>query len=185
MEGLFDIILVVVVVIIGSIARSNKNKQKKGTQTARPAEPLTSISDRRMINRRNIENAVQAFSELAESMDKAAIEEHPAAQNLEQTSIEAETLADSNAVQEASPMFGQSFTDEHGCIGGSMPEHTAEGETVQEHAEHERRRVERLQAESDSVAANRPRKPSPTELRKAIVMSEILARPVGLRRKGL
>lgn len=190
MEELFDFLLVVVVAIIGIIAQSNKNKKKKEQQSTRSAEPLTSVSDRKMINRRNIASAVQAFSELAEAMESSNAPKQPVQKDFapaaqEPVFIEGESLAAPSSVPVSEPPSGESAVDEHGCIGGSIGEHVAEGESTEEHAEHERRRTERLQAEAAVVNTKSRRQPTLNELRKAVVMSEILDRPVSLRRKGL
>ena len=196
MEDLFDIILVIAVAVIAAVSKSNKNKKKKAAdkpaQAAEPvqpaAKPIASVSDRKMINRRNIESAVKAFSELAESMDKAKTAAQSAPAKKAQTVIEAETAAKQRAeiisarVKES--LAGQSPVDEHGCIGGSMPIHSAEGESLAEHAAHEQNRQLRLQQET-AIHATDLRKPTAADLRKAVVMSEILDKPVALRRRQI
>jgi hypothetical protein len=120
---------------------------------------------------------------------RLAIELHDAlSQNLTGVSLEIETAAKQRSkivkacVQES--LSGESKVDEHGCIGGSMQEHTAEGESLSEHAAHERMRTERLEAEAAIRAADL-RKPGLTELRKAVVMAEILDKPVSMRRRRI
>ena len=78
---------------------------------------------------------------------------------------------------------GESVTDENGCLGGSLGAHAEEGETHAEHAVHERSRTERLQAEG-AVRAEQLRKPGLAELRRAVVMAEILDKPVSMRRRA-
>jgi len=192
MEDLFDIILVIAVAVIAAVSKSNKNKKKKAAdkpaQAAEPvqpaAKPIASVSDRKMINRRNIESAVKAFSELAESMDKAKTAAQSAPAKKAQTVIEAETAAKQRAeiisarVQES--LSGQSPVDDHGCIGGSMPDHEAEGETLAEHAGHERERQQRI-AEETALRAEDLHKPTARDLRRAVIMSEILDKPLAFR----
>ena len=80
---------------------------------------------------------------------------------------------------------GESVTDENGCIGGSLGAHAEEGETHAEHAEHVMKRDEALAAEA-SVArqAAALRAASVSELRRAVVLAEILDKPVSLRRRA-
>ena len=77
---------------------------------------------------------------------------------------------------------GESMMDENGCIGGSLGAHAEEGETHAEHAAHERTRTEHLQAEG-AVSAGQLRKPGLADLRRAVVMAEILDKPVSMRHR--
>lgn len=197
MEDLLELFALAVIVIIGSVVKSNKkNKEKAQKAEASSSKPIAPVSDRNMTSRSNIENAVKAFSELAEAMDKGKTAPAPTVQKPvpaqkkpEQTSIEAETASKQRAemIQKRilESLLGHSATDEHGCIGGSMPEHEPEGETPAEHSAHEHNRAERLQAESKANHTKSPHKPTVAELRKAVVMSEILDKPVSLRRRSI
>ena len=95
------------------------------------------------------------------------------------------------AVQAAVPARAQvrqgaSLLDEEGCVGGSMDHDHAEGEGRAEHARHidavKRREAAELleRAEADNRAENRVRR-----LREAVVMAEVLNRPVALRPRGI
>lgn len=72
---------------------------------------------------------------------------------------------------------GASEVDAHGCIGGSLGEHRAEGEAQRASTESNLRPA--LTRNAESIAAQ-PRV-TVRDLRKAVVMSEILDRPKALR----
>lgn len=197
MEDLFEVLVFVVIAIIAGVSKSNKNKKKaadkpKSAQPTRPAQPVEPARPApKALTKQNLESAFAAFTELLEdnlpNPDKPA--PTPPVKAREQTSIEAETASKKRAqliqtrIQES--LSGKSAVDEHGCIGGSMPEHTAEGETLAEHAQHEHNRTERLKAETAAIRAESLRKPELTELRKAVIMAEILDKPVSLRRRRI
>lgn len=180
MEDLFDILLVVIIAIIGGVAKSKQNKKKKSSDRPMPTqmvepitEPARPITDeRKMASRRNIENAVKAFSEL---LDAEGTPKQPAVEPAEAAPKPAK------AKRKKKPRSGESPVDDHGCIGGSMPVHQAEGESLAEHAQHERRSQE--QQDAYALRVETLRRPSARELRKAIVMSEVLDKPVSLRRR--
>ena len=193
MEGIFDLLLVALA-IYGLFAKSKKDKKKAQKSAAAPAqktestsEPAPSVSSRQVVSRLNIENAISAFSEMAEAIDAAKQTSSaavPAQKKKPQTSIETESAmkkrADIVKARVLESLSGVSPTDEHGCIGGSMPDHTAEGESVIEHAAHEQNRRQKL-AQEAAVSAKDLSRPTAADLRKAVVMSEILGKPVSLK----
>lgn len=201
MEELFELFPLILLIVVSSIVKNNKKKKKqasgkpaqepqaaaKPAAPARPAAPKVPAPAQVSFN-----EALEALTEMLEDHlpdpDKPAAANPAAVKVREQTSIEIETAAKQRSkivkarVQES--LSGESKVDEHGCIGGSMPEHTAEGESLSEHAAHERMRTERLEAEAAIRAADL-RKPGLTELRKAVVMAEILDKPVSMRRRRI
>jgi len=194
MEDLFDVFLVVCI-IIGAIAKSAKRKEAKAkdkakkaaaspVQAAKPVtEPAKSVTAVPKATN-SIENAINAFSELLDAGNSLPNPDKPAPAKRAKTSIEAEAAMKQRAeivkARVLESLTGVSPTDEHGCIGGSMPDHEAEGETIAEHAEHEQNRQQRL-AEEAALNAETFRKPTAADLRRAVVMSEILDKPVSLR----
>ncbi len=79
---------------------------------------------------------------------------------------------------------GMSRADAEGCLGGSLSGHSEEGESRAEHAEH----LRRVDAQERAILrgearALRLRTAARTELRRAVVWSEILDRPKALRRR--
>lgn len=184
MEDLFEILAVVAIFVFTAIAKSNKNKQKKpadkptpakvikaddapesSIEPPKPAQPAKVITEaKKLITQQNLENAIAAFSELLD--------------------LEEESPKPKKKAKKAKPIAGESPVDEHGCIGGSMPIHQAEGESKHEHAAHEENRRRKL-AEEAVLRPETFRKPTAAELRKAVVMSEILDKPVALRRRQI
>lgn len=79
---------------------------------------------------------------------------------------------------------GMSRADAEGCLGGSLSGHPEEGESRAEHAEHLRKAdaQERAILRREERALHM-RTAARTELRRAVVWSEILDRPKALRRR--
>lgn len=79
---------------------------------------------------------------------------------------------------------GMSRTDAEGCLGGSLSGHSEEGESRAEHAEHLRKvdAQERAILRGEERALHM-RTAARTELRRAVVWSEILDKPKALRRR--
>lgn len=79
---------------------------------------------------------------------------------------------------------GMSRADANGCLGGSLSDHPEEGESRAEHAEHLRKAdaQERAILRGEERALHM-RTAARTELRRAVVWSEILDRPKALRRR--
>ena len=79
---------------------------------------------------------------------------------------------------------GMSRADAEGCLGGSLSGHSEEGESRAEHAEHLRRvdAQERAILRGEERALHM-RSAARTELRRAVVWSEILDKPKALRRR--
>lgn len=199
MEDLFEVLVVVIVAVIGGLAKSRKNKEKKKAAASpaqvvepvtKPARPITEAQ--KAISRSNIESAVKMFSELAELADepkknvqptvKPSAPANQTVKATEATSIEAElkrAAQPAKTKRKKKPKSGESVVDEHGCLGGSMPVHNAEGESPAEHAAHKAR----MQPQTDAYAlrAETLKRPSAQELRRAVVMSEVLDKPVSLR----
>ena len=82
-----------------------------------------------------------------------------------------------------SSVQGMSAFDEEGCVGGSMPHSHEEGESRAEHAEHlyaaGRQSEMALNAHAVSQELNSA---NIEQLRRAVIMAEILDRPKALRR---
>ena len=79
---------------------------------------------------------------------------------------------------EAYPAEGESFIDDHGCIGGSLGFHSEEGESLQEHAAH----MASALPLTDKRTTQTTGRFSAADIRKAVIMREILDRPKSLRR---
>ena len=79
---------------------------------------------------------------------------------------------------------GESLRDDEGCLGGSLPHDHSEGESRAEHAAHIAA-MEAREAEEAAVAAPRSLASfDPRDLRRAVVISEILGKPRAYRGIG-
>lgn len=195
MEDLFELLIVIAIGALGIISKSNKNKKKKAADKPakavepipEPTQPITAA--RKDVNRRSIEAAVAAFTDLLESEAELPNPDKPAPKTVrEPTAIETElkqTAPLKAKRKKKNPASGESPVDAHGCIGGSMPVHSAEGESLAEHAQHELERRQHLQQNAPVIAVESLRRPSQQELRRAIVMSEVLDKPVSLKGRRL
>lgn len=195
MEDLFELLIVIAIGALGIISKSNKNKKKKAADKPakavepipEPAQPITAA--RKDVNRRSIEAAVAAFTDLLESEAELPNPDKPAPKTVrEPTAIETDlkqTAPLKAKRKKKNPASGESPVDAHGCIGGSMPVHSAEGESLAEHAQHELERRQHLQQNAPVIAVESLRRPSQQELRRAIVMSEVLDKPVSLKGRRL
>ena len=172
-----------VILIIAFVALSGRNKNKKPRSGAQ--SPLNAARARQPVMERRAAKAkperafmdrlaeatrakLEALEEAAQK--EAAVQKAPAPEG-RLTPIEAEQ--------------GISVVDGEGCVGGSMAHDHDEGERRQEHARHleaarRREAVEVLQ----EAEAELQRRSRAAELRRAVVMAEVLDRPVALRPRG-
>lgn len=164
------------------------NVPQKAVKPAAPAQPAAKKSG--LPAQISFDEAFDALTELLE--DHLPNPDQPQAVKVrEKTAIETETArkpqitkSKTAAKPKAKPASGDSLTDDHGCIGGSMPDHSAEGESIAEHTAHELKRAKALQEEA-AIRTESLRKPGLSELRKAVVMAEILDKPVSMRRRRI
>lgn len=75
----------------------------------------------------------------------------------------------------AQPMADTSETDSEGCVGGSLEHDHEEGESMAEHTEHMKR------YERDENAVSSKARIRRGDMQRAVVMSEILGKPVSYR----
>lgn len=94
------------------------------------------------------------------------------------------SLGGASALRREPLAAGMSRADANGCLGGSLSGHSEEGESRAEHARHlreadaQQREVLREEARDLSM-----RQAARSELRRAVVWSEILDKPKALRRR--
>lgn len=198
MEELLGLVVVLLTFILSAVSRNNKKKNKRAADKPDPVRQVASVQPVVPVQptepiaaqphpaaRQNLEAAFAAFSNLLDVDEKLPDPDGPAR---EKTAIEVDSAIKRRAevirARTLASTSGQSAVDEHGCIGGSMPNHNAEGEKQAEHAAHERERRQHLAAEA-AVRRENLRHPTATELRNAVVMSEILDKPVSLRRRRI
>lgn len=187
MEGLFPILLFIIV-----IALVNKNAKKK-SQAAVKAH-RTSGSTPQSTAIRAAASALPHVPNVLDMIDKAA-EDDP-----EET--EGAPFANGEGFSDAEGCIGgslphaheSSFTDEAGCIGGSIPHIHEEsftdeagcigGSLPHGHEEGSLERVTAAAEEEPAAPAYQPRTWNAGDLRRAVIMNEVLRAPVALRGKG-
>ena len=190
-----DVIAVILMIVLALISAGSK-KKKQGAKTGQtPPRPARAANDPR--------GAIQrAFEELSRQVEAGEGAQTPAqaqqaAENAAALSrAKAKALRKAEAAksqaqrQPAAPAphvpaqptvtvsrEGMSAFDGEGCVGGSMPHDHTEGESHDEHGRH----VAAMQAREKAEAAVTPREVDARALRRAVVMAEILDRPVSLR----
>ena len=185
MEALVFILIVVFSILLGK----NENKKKAGA--AKPAAKAGSVA--------NARNAAPVKQAASKPVRQAAARRDPALfkRRLEALKQQAEAKleevskaldappAKPAAAPAAQPVFAQggSLSDDEGCVGGSMAHEHTEGETRAEHRRHveelHRREAEETRA---TLAAQELAELNVQRMRRAVVMAEILDKPVALRR---
>ena len=187
-----EVLIVILIAVFSIVSKTNKKNKaankpaqaaKPADKPAKPARPLSDLT--KDLSRQNIESAISEFTKLLDIDADLPDPDKPAPKTVhEPTAIEVELKrnvpAKAKAKKAKKPGSGESKVDEHGCIGGSMPVHNAEGESIAEHAEHEQNWQQKLTEEA-ALRTESFRKPSKAELRRAVVMSEVLGKPVSLR----
>lgn len=187
MDDLFGLIVVIIIACVSLSKKSAKNKQKgnkpsaaKPVQTVRtPSMPKASAPAAKPAQTKT---AAPAKSSLIEQELLRKTEELKALTGIDLTEhIEKKPAGKAAAKPLAS---GESFTDKEGCIGGSLNAHTEEGESHSEHAEHMKRMEANATARSAaSEYAAALKHAQRADLRRAVIMSEILDKPVALRKR--
>lgn len=172
--------LVVFLVIIGLIERfskkSKKNRNTPNEPDKKPAEPAAKkaapVPRKNAVPVQAVKKAVS--TEIGEMHDFLKIVEA-----LKQAESAEKTAQPSAKPPVKAPQQVQ-FADVEGCVGGSIAHTQHEGESSAEHALHMKRSAPKP-AEPEAPAASMHRL-STADLRKAVVMSEILDKPKALRR---
>lgn len=192
MDGL--IVLLIIIGVISSISKSNKKKKKK--TAAKPAPPRADAPaaakvpfSREEWNQYLKENGIPVAKEkVAASIKEVAraAEELPRADADSAAKAAAKKIAKARrkAAQEtAAPTPKPARTAMHAAGSIALdPSRDIEGETEAEHTEHQRKAVEAEAHHRSSVEAQEVlRDMNLRTLRAAVVMKEVLDKPVALR----
>lgn len=188
MEIIF--VLLIIGAVVQSVYKNYKEQQKKRPGAAMPkAQPLT----------KSVKPSAAPFEEPSEDLSEESSDEYAdkAADEYDAPSLDGnilreitETLLHDESEKERKPAAvsiseGQSRVDAQGCVGGSMDhmdEHEADaysaGTALLQTASKRRAEQTRVQG-----LDNAPRRGlSAAQLRRAVVMSEVLSKPVAMRR---
>ena len=181
MEALVFILIVVFSIVLGR----NENKKKAGAakpaakaKAAAPVKQAASKPVRQAAARRDPALFKRRLEELRKQAE-TRLEEASRAFDAPQAAPASAPAAQSVFAQ------GGSLSDEEGCVGGSMAHEHTEGESHEEHRRHveelHRREAEETRA---TLAAQELAAMNVQRMRRAVVMAEILDKPVALRRRG-
>lgn len=186
MEGLIILLFIVFFVVSSSKKKGKKKKAKGGASRPRPRHVPSSRSS---TFARQAEEFAEAFGrqarEFAETFDGDGDGMKKILSEFSAPAREPEAEAPRPTVKAAAPKVRNSnLPDAEGCLGGSLPHTHEEGEPRREHAQHLQVIHEEEQAQLQAEAVARElRDMSIHQLRRAIVISEILDRPKALRRR--
>ena len=176
--------LIVLLIIFGVISRISKsNKKKKATEAQRKAEKLSSAQPKPDAAKIPYTREEWAQFLKEDGTPKAKAQPKPAVKQEDVVKVVAAALQKqkAQAIQQRAAAPSREAT---GSIALD-PRQSVEGETEAEHAEH-RRRAEAEEALRDSAQEARSAVAAMNlqALRSAIVMKEILDKPVSLRPRG-
>lgn len=189
LEGLFSVIIVIAFAVA-----SQAKKRKKGGARSDSVQPRRTAD---ASGARNVAEEIRrAFSEADEpSQIRAALKDVPVMQKVKSVVDALDIKLDVGdsgkrfdravSLPELRPKplaEGESRIDAEGCIGGTLDDHREEGETRAEHAAHlDRRDAQLREQEAAQSRAEALRRAHTAELRRAVVMKEVLDKPVSLR----
>ena len=191
------VLLLIILALAGSGSRKNRGRNTKAPTAARKGGSALETSKLAQNAPESIRNAIrEAEAALASPAQKQAEQEAEAAlaqirerarRRVKAAKLQAQQQPGlpgraAPAQPTVSAPQGMSAGDDEGCVGGSMPHDHAEGESRTEHAAH----IAAMEArDRTDAAAHRgsPRAVDAAQMRRAVVMAEILDRPVSLRRR--
>ena len=207
MDSLFGIIIIIAIALIsGSNRKKRAQKQPPAGQSA-PSVPKISAQEaaqafrdaekRVPVSKLNVQTAMKELlnavipekPDLVETdvdIDSDLVEpEFDIERDLvppdSEKEFESRTMAPGGSLPPLAPTAlaqGESAHDADGCIGGSLGVHEEEGESRTEHAQH----LARADRENES-AKPLLRRATRSDLRRAVVMKEILDSPVSMRHR--
>ena len=178
MEDLLEVILAIAVIAIGAIV----NKKSKRTNRGRASSATSTKSTVKVVTKPAKAVTTAPAAATIESLAKTAMQNDTVRSAVAAFKEFAAELTEESPKAAKPVPQGASFTDEQGCIGGSMHEHVEEGETHAEHAAHMKRAAAPAPEAVQPAASLRGT--SASDLRRAVIMSEILDKPVSLRKRA-
>ena len=176
--------LIVLLVIIYFVVKSSKKKKKKAG--GKPVDFSETIIEAGKESLKGMGNLIDKINDALEEEDgETVLPSKPVSKKLRAKPKQAPKPARS-AKESAAVFEAQGFMDEQGCVGGSLPHIQHEGEARHEHSAHERRYIEEEQAASQAEdIARELQSMNLRQLRRAVVVSEVLGKPKALQRRGV
>ena len=188
MEALVFILIVVFIALSGKNKKQPRQGQPTATDAGKPARRVPAsgnltVDQLREAARARLETFVgQEAAPVAQMSPEARREARRQARAAQPAPVEAAVKPDPQAVRMP---LGASLLDDEGCVGGSMDHDHDEGESRREHAQHVEAAKRREASEMlERAEAERRQTVNTRRLRQAVVMAEVLDRPVALRPRG-
>lgn len=164
-----EIVIFLLVIVFSLITGSKKNKGKNAAQNPKAPAAAPKKGTAQAVQ------AAQGEADLNKARERARRRLAAAKLQMQQ---QMQGQPARPTVKAPAPQ-GMSAADDEGCVGGSMEHDHAEGESREEHGRH----MAAMQAREAAEAAAQAARPAvdAAQLRRAVVMAEILDRPVSLR----
>lgn len=193
MESILGILFAVFVILITAATNQKAKVNNRGRESSSQSVSTIEKALKKIENNENLSAATERIESMAKSaMKNDTVRDVVSAFKELVSDLEDDNNADVQApksevrapqpstpqpIMAESVPEGVSFSDADGCIGGSMHEHVEEGERAAEHAQH-------LPKAAELPVAAARRRISAAELRRAVITSEILDKPIALRRRA-
>ena len=172
--------LIVFFLILGVIDKfGKKKKNRKNPKQPGPRTPERAAPQRAAAPAQEVALPVQAVKKAVKHTDAYELLKIIEAARQEKAKSAPSEEKEKTSIEQAVGLRKSGISDSEGCIGGSIAHTQHEGESHAVHTEHMKRMV-RPAAQTAQPAVS-IRKLRTEDLRKAVVMSEILAKPKALR----
>lgn len=193
--GGFILWLVIIIFVIASGNKKKKAQQAAKTAAPKPTGALTPEAKAKLaaLQAQAAQTRTAPLSQLSreeraarmrELKEKRAARVASARGTAAQAVEAAESFAEGASHGGSLAGQGLSATDDEGCVGGSLPHDHSEGESRAEHSAH----IAAMRArDAEEAAMAEPRglaELNPQDLRRAVVISEILGKPRALKGIG-
>ena len=191
--GGFLVWLVIILLMIANA--NNKKKKQQAAKPSAPAQPgsVTPEAQAKLealraqaAQARAVPLAQMSAQERAARMRELKEKRAARVANARGTAAQAaQTFAEGESYGGTLSRQGVSATDDEGCVGGSLPHDHSEGESRAEHGAHIAAMRARDAEEAAVAAPGKLADFDPRDLRRAVVISEILGKPRALKASGI
>ena len=177
MEGFLSVIVVIIAALLSSKLNKKKNARQNAFQDPVAKNAPIHTASKPAVKASASQNAAEREARLAALREKRA-ERLKAARA---TAAPQAVAMQPKAAQAHEPVpQGMSLSDDEGCVGGSLPHDHSEGESHEDHARH---MAAYAQRELDERTHEARAGLALSDVRRAVVMAEILGKPRALQRR--
>lgn len=167
-----EIILVILMIVLALVSSGSKARKQRAANGQTPPQAAKAASPAKARQAAEAEEALAKAKERARRKIEAAKQ-----QSKRQPDVPAPPKPAPAQPTVSVSREGMSAFDDEGCLGGSMPHGHAEGESRAEHGRH----VAAMEARDREEAVLERKGLDARAMRRAVVMAEVLDRPVSLR----